>query len=285
MTDFIAEYFLNPIRFPEQYAPYNIYNTAVYAIIALAAVYVIFRLLQKHKVAVDNRFYYAILPFIAFGGLLRVAQDGGLLPRSVFIAGLELHPFVTPGIYFLTFAVLAAAYFLVRAAGAKNEKAYSRTMLAGGILAALAFVWLLKDLGGLVTTEGVSFAVYIALLALLPPLLFELIKRRYNKGAIEELRRMEQFTVFSQSLDGAATFVGVNFAGYGEQHIVANTVFEMFGNPLAFYVLKMLFVLAVIFVARREVEKRDEHVYLLLLITIFGLAPGIRDAVRIFFGV
>ncbi|MFH1106622.1 MAG: DUF63 family protein, partial [Candidatus Micrarchaeota archaeon] len=260
-------------------------NTAAYAIIALIAVYVIFRLLQRYKFPLDKRFYYALLPFIAFGGLLRVAQDGGLLPRLIYIEGMELHPFVTPGIYVLTFVVVACCYAAVRLTGAKKEKVYSRTQLLGAALAALVFVWLMKELGPAVGSEGVSFLFYMILLALVPPLLFELIKRWYNKGAREELRRMEQFTVFSQALDGAATFVGVNFAGYGEQHLVANTIFEAFGTPFAFYILKMLFVLAVIFIVRREVKDKGEHVYLLLLITIFGLAPGIRDAFRIFFGV
>ncbi|MFH1199704.1 MAG: DUF63 family protein [Candidatus Micrarchaeota archaeon] len=286
MADFIAEYFLNPIRYPTQYAPYNIYNTAVYAVLALVAVYLIFLWLQKNKFAIDSKFFYAIMPFVVLGGILRVAQDGGMLDRTIYFAGLEIHPFVTPGIYFITFAILALVYIGAKALGAKKEKKlYSRVKFIGAVLACATFVWVMRGLGGNVSTEGAAFLFYILLLALVPPLLFELIKRRYNKNAKDEMRRMEQFTVFSQALDGAATFIGVNFAGYGEQHIVANTIFEAFGNPVAFYLIKMVFVIGVVFFVRREVKDRNEHVFLLLLITLFGLAPGIRDALRIFLGV
>lgn len=285
MAGFIDEFFLNPIRYPTQYAPYNVYNTLTYALIALVAVYLLFRLFSRMKIKVDSKFYYAILPFVVFGSVLRVTEDGSILPRTIYFGGAELHPFVTPGIYVLVFLALVGTFLVLKAFKTPEKKLPQRLALAGGTLAALAFLWLVKQLGGRVGAQQVSYVVYTVLLAAIPVIAFELIKKFYNKRAKPELRHMEWTTVASQALDGAATFVGVSLAGYREQHIVANTVFEVFGTPLAFYALKMLFVLAVIFVLRRESAKSEEHTYLLLLVTILGLGPGLRDTLRVFFGV
>ncbi|MBU1198039.1 DUF63 family protein [Candidatus Micrarchaeota archaeon] len=286
MANFIDEFFLNPIRYPEIYAPYNIVNTAVYAIIALAAVWIIYKGLERMKIKIDRHFFYSILAFVVFGGFLRVTEDADILPRTVEIAGLQLHPFVTPGIYVLVFLTLVAAFLILKALKTPKETLYRRIGFVGWALAAITIVWLLRTLGGNVSSEQIAFMVYILLLAAIPVLVFELIKRwAYNKRAQPDMKRMEQTTVAGQALDGAATFVGVSLAGYGEQHLVANTIFEAFGTPFAFYFLKMVFVIGVIFVLRKEVPRKEEHVYLLLLITLLGLAPGIRDAIRIFFQV
>jgi uncharacterized membrane protein len=54
------------------------------------------------------------------------------------------------------------------------------------------------------------------------------------------------------------------------------------GGPLLFFLVKIAFVYLAVEVFRRETEKKSEtRTYLLLLITIFGLAPGVRDALRI----
>ncbi len=285
MPNFIDEYYLNPIRYPTQYAPYNIVNTLTYAVIALAAVYLIFKGLQKLKLHVDEKFYWAVLGFVFFGSFLRIGEDAGLLARSVYMAGLELHPFVTPGIYVLTFVVLAAVYGIWKLARTPNEKLYSRVGWTGKGLGVLVGIGLLANLGGKITTERTVWLAEILGLALLAVLVFELVKTKYNQHEKPELRRIEQATVFSQALDGGATFVGVGIANYGEQHLVANALFQAFGGPIAFYVLKVLFALAVVFIFRKEATHRDEHVYLLLLVSILGLAPGVRDAARIFFGV
>ena len=73
--------------------------------------------------------------------------------------------------------------------------------------------------------------------------------------------------------------MGRAIAGYGEQHVFGNFLFSL-GGPLLFFLVKIAFVYAAVFVFRRE-AKGEARTYLLLLITIFGLAPGVRDALRI----
>jgi len=97
--------------------------------------------------------------------------------------------------------------------------------------------------------------------------------------------RIEGATFYAQCLDGAATFWGVQFGGYGEQHVFGNFLFSV-GGPLLFFLVKIAFVYLAVEVFRRETDKKSEaRTYLLLLITIFGLAPGVRDILRITCGV
>src|SRR3989339_273614 len=101
MTDFIQEYFVNPILYQDKYPPYNAYNTLAYAAIAIAAVYLLFKLFKSKGIKIDGWFFKAVIPFVLFGSLLRVTEDARLLPRVVEFAGVKLFPFVTPGIYIL----------------------------------------------------------------------------------------------------------------------------------------------------------------------------------------
>ena len=86
-----------------------------------------------------------------------------------------------------------------------------------------------------------------------------------------------------RGLDGAATFVGVSVFGYGEQHVLANAVFAA-GTPLAFFGLKVAFAIAVAYAAGKE-KDGDEKNFVMLLIAVMGLAPGLRDLLRVAAGV
>lgn len=276
-SDWITEYFVNPLTKTGDYAPYNLVNTLVFAALALAGAYAIYRLLKFWKIQIDGLFFRAILPFVFFGGFLRVFEDAQLLPRSVEIAGLTLYPFVTPYIYLLVFAITITAIWLAKKNTAEH-KDFTHWLKRAGLILAFATLVIL-----LAATKQRNYFELGAILAMtaVPALLFHwfYMKRKAEPGYREQ-------TVFSaQALDGSATFVGVGLAGYSEQHVLGNAIFSLFGGPLAFYLIKMAFALLAIELLRREKTGNDEKTYILLLITLFGLAPGVRDATRIFLGV
>ncbi|MFH1257816.1 MAG: DUF63 family protein [Candidatus Micrarchaeota archaeon] len=284
--EFLDEYFVQPMAHPEVNAPYNLFNTAAYALIALLAAYLIWKYLRQRKIPITNEFYFAILPFIFMGGIMRVIQDGGLLPRGIEIAGITIYPFISPGIYILMFAVLAAVYFVSTLTAGKDFPLLLRKIRDSGIGLTAALFAILALWGfNKITPSNVLLLGAILLLAFLGSALFEFFKTRfYNKRENKQMVNMERTAVFSQLLDGAATFIGVSFAGYSEQHVVANTIFSL-GSPFAFFLVKLVFAFALIFALRKEASSREEQIYVLALITIFGLAPGVRDALRLFFSV
>jgi len=281
VSSFINEYFIFPMKYPAQYAPYNIYNTATFAIFAIVAVYCIYWLVSKKlKLKVDGEFYFAAIPFVLFGAFLRVIQDASLLPREVIFAGVSLFPFITPGIYVLVFFALVAGF---AASGMIDKKtAVKNTKKVGWFFAVVSLLILISR----ASFPNAMIGVGIIALATICAIIFLFADNKIFKKKTENV---ELATVFGQCLDGAATFLGVGFAGYGEQHVVGNAVMAGFGGPVAFFLLKVAFAFVVIHVARREFSKSDSdsqaRTFLLLLIAIFGLGPGLRDLSRIVLGV
>lgn len=269
MADWFDEFFVAPMREPSAYAPYNWLNTLAYAAVALVAAYALYRLLRRYKVGIDDSLFKTVLPFVVFGSALRVVQDAGILPRQVELLGWTLYPFVTPGIYVVTFIALAACFIAFR-----NERA--KAQLAGWtaalVCAALLFP-LFKNWWHAVAVFGLALAAKKA---------FEIIwdKRGLKRSLVEEA------LVFGQVLDGAASFVAIQFppagTGYFEQHVVGGALMGAF-TPLAFLLLKIAFAFAAVELLRRE--KSDEAGYVMMLIAVFGLAPGLRDCLRVLAGV
>ena len=278
MVDFIQEYFVNPIIYQDKYPPYNVYNTLAYAAIAIAAVYLLYRLLKSKGFVFDGAFFKSIIPFVVFGSLMRIGEDGGILPRVVEISGVQVFPFVTPGIYIVTFLLLLWTWFLAKKTSSSHAEFCEKTLYAGFALIALsAFI----SLGVLLRLQNPAAFVLIAFIALAIWFAF----KRFWQARGLEASFAEQTAVFSQVLDGSATFVGVQFLGYSEQHIVGNAVFSLFGGPWAFLLVKIIFAFGVVELLRRENANEEEKNFILLLITILGLAPGLRDALRILAGI
>jgi len=277
--DWITEYFVNPLARPNDYAPYNAVNTVVFAALALLAAFLIYKGLQRARIKIGAGFYWAILPFIVFGGALRVWEDAHWLPRSVEIAGTTIYPFVTPYIYVLTFLVVVAGIAFAKKWGKRRFGSFDGALFNFGagaaIVAFLPLILLFKNWAFFLAI-GSSAAIAAFFLARLD--FWRRIKTARTEGA----------TFFAQCLDGAATFWGVQFGGYGEQHVFGNFLFSL-GGPLLFFLVKIAFVYAAAEVFRRELDGKkkesEARTYLLLLITIFGLAPGVRDVLRITCGV
>lgn len=274
------DYFAAPLAQPGEVAPYNWVNTLVFAAIALLAAYLILKGLEKLGIKTDSKFYFSILPFVLFGASVRAAVDAQVLPRSVQLLGVTFYPFVTPLVYVFTFLVAIAAiggslvFFRQRFHDAMR---FSGSALF--LLVTLSYAPFFKNY----YYFGVIVALALAGVAA-GELLSKIVARFYGKVARGWLERT---TVLGHCFDGAATFIGVSFLGYSEQHVVANILFGV-GTPLLFFIVKILFASLAVEIISRELQKpeeADKKNYLFLLLMIFGLAPGLRDALRILSGV
>ncbi len=266
VEDFFRQYFLAPI---DERTGYNVVNTAVYAAVALLAAYIIYKGLRKLGVKVDEGFVLSIVPFVLFGSTLRVVVDANILPYSYFT--------VTPGIYFLVgFATLASVL------------ACNRLGVMGGLWKVGAVLWVASLLPLLPLPRYPEFFGLALLLA---------IAGFFAGGWLLKLLKLEAkqvggLVIFSHALDGAATFVTLDIFSsmtghqYFEQHVVTNALAQMFGGFWVFYVIKILFATLAVYVVRRSSDMdENERNYIFLLLMIFGLAPGVRDALRLLCGV
>lgn len=292
VSSFIDTYFLDPLRYPGQVAPYNVVNTATFALMALVAVFLIYKLLRTLKVEIDGSFVFAVMPWAVLGSVVHVLEDAGVLPRLVRVGGFETYPFVTPYIYFLIFFASILALLLAKKISKSNTEFNGRYQQFGIALVVLALLPLLTRV------QYALHGLLILALALVGTGVVFLLTRQLFKSKANPkgrpLDKLELLLAFAQSFDGAATAVGVGIGTptvhYVEQHVVGNAIFDFFGTPFAFYGVKLLFAALVIWAIRRELktDKPDdarERAFLLMLLAIFGLAPGLRDALRLIVGV
>ena len=287
LVDFVYENFVGPICNQTVYAPYNAVNTAAYAAIVIAAAFLIYRSIRKMKVGIDSDFFLAVSSFVLFGGLFRVLEDAFVSPATRCTSAMPFEIvfwLVSPGIYFFVFFAFVACAWLSRAIASGLKKDWKHLLFWLGIvlseLTALVLIVFVPKI------DNPLLGLFIFSLAAVSWLVFLFLAG--SSGGGKPVSFEESSAFFSHALDGAATFVGTSFAGYSEQHVVGNFIIDATGSSFWFFAVKLLFAGLVVFIARKELSKpseQEEKTFFLLLITVFGLAPGVRDLTRIVFGV
>ena len=98
------------------------------------------------------------------------------------------------------------------------------------------------------------------------------------------------FLFFSQFLDGAATYRGIEMYGYWEKHVFPTFLINLTGTAAIMLLIKLVIVLAVVLVIDilyKEELKRYLNLGNIIKfgIIFLGVSPGVRDTVRIVLGV
>ncbi len=94
--------------------------------------------------------------------------------------------------------------------------------------------------------------------------------------------------MYGQMIDGLATSVGLEYYGYGEKHVLSQKVIEFAETAWGFGILKFgLAGLIWWLFASARFEHRHRHLRLLVILCLLvvGLAPGLRDVLRMTLGV
>ena len=261
--EFLNTFFISPLG-----RSYNPINSAVYAILLFAGIYSISRVLPRLHVQVDEKFIIALLPFIVFGSCLRVFQDAQIV-NSVFL--------VSPLIYLLVFAYTFGCLLLSLLIAKKTGIGYHYPLFIFGIIpAAYSSIQLIL---GIINLESIILTFAFGVAACLLAFVFFYGVNRYIKF---EKFALDLGIVFSHMLDVSATYVGVTFYGYGEQHFLVRLATDIFGSSLIFYLLDFVGVVLVLLVLERILRKEQELLGLFrLTLIVLGLAPALRDILRV----
>ncbi|MCC7570271.1 DUF63 family protein [Candidatus Micrarchaeota archaeon] len=295
MIDFIKTYFWDYLWL---HKGYNLYNTVAYAIIALVALFFLYKWFRKnHKI--DNKFLTALISFILFGSTFRVVVDsydifggtsrageyiasgGFFAPLYEFIASTNIYNYspitVTPGIYILTAFLFLISILIER-------KFKISAWMIGGILWVIHFIILIP----LITYP--AYLMAIILLASLATLFVYFVLKK----DIEDKNYM--LGVFGHALDGAGTFIIIDVFNklepackllgrcYGEQHVLPGFLGDNYGYILFFALKVLISAIAVkIIVDEKKITKEDALFFIAVLMTL-GLAPGVRNMLRIMVG-
>jgi uncharacterized membrane protein len=106
--------------------------------------------------------------------------------------------------------------------------------------------------------------------------------KRFNPLAL--FSKVNSSLLSAHMLDSSATFVSVMFFGYYEQHPVPRLFIEAIG-PWTFFILKLAVLLPSLYIIDRYAEDGEFKNFLKIVILILGLAPGLRDMIRLAAGV
>ena len=96
--------------------------------------------------------------------------------------------------------------------------------------------------------------------------------------------------VFGQFTDASATFIAIDYYSYWEKHVVPSFLIDVLDTAAVMFILKVIALFFAIYVLdimlKKELEKYRQIVPLIkIAILVLGLAPGIRDMLRLAMGV
>ena len=273
IREFIYKYYIDPIANGEAY---TLVDTLTYALILVIAVFLIYRWMQHAGITFDRRLVLASLPWVVFGGLARVIEDTGMLSAP------WRYLLITPLIFFVIFFLAVVTLYLChRYLGEERGfRAYGWTGILTSCIAHLILLWF-----GITSTHlAVDIPVIILGIAALSSLaLWVLLRYVFRWEFVVD--RLYQVLIAGHMLDASATSYGIDLhpLGYVEQHVVGSHLIEMTGTGFAMFPLKLLVLIPGIYVL--ELYRREEsatsfwHLIVLAMIVV-GLAPGVRDMVR-----
>jgi len=316
---FIEEYFIKPILINGFFNPVN---TLIYSVILiLTAILVYLKILKPMNIEINRNFTFALLPFIFFASTTRVLRDFtyflardqaitlntfelfqndifyqiGLIQSEGFtylstklsLTGFNgfyswvIALFPTPGSYILTFAFALISLLISLIIQKYTKKPYWKIMVFIGFSACVLNLYLLPPL------DFVPFSIVTGVTVLFAAVFFLLTRFSsfIKYGTVKGIFTKENSSLLSiHMLDASATWAALSFYGYLEQHPLPRLVTDLF-TPAGMFLLKLIVLIPVLYVINRYSEEGDYKNFLLILILILGLAPGLRDMIRLMAGV
>ncbi|WP_456422757.1 DUF63 family protein [Thermococcus sp.] len=258
-SEFFYRYFIEPIKYNQGY---NIVNTLVYAIILGIAVLLLYKMLKRMGIKVNEKFFVALMPYIILGPLMRSMTDIGLLPRTYLT--------VSPGGYFVIAGFAIASLFAVWR-HCRDERLYPIYRDFGWVLVAgLLFIMVIN--WDKVSVRWVFFKYFIPSLLIAESFIWLLSKKF-------ELVRNNRVLYYTHFYDATTTFVGIQFFGFWEQHVLARTLMDLFGTPAVMYLEKLVIITLVVYVLDRLMADEDPELINFIKLTVFilGFGPGTRN--------
>jgi uncharacterized membrane protein len=296
---------------------YTVVSEIGYAVTLVFFLVGLLELLNRLEVGDSKRLFYALVPFMFFGGALRVVEDANdAIPQGADV--LLSYPLntliISPVIYFTVFgATLAALVGAVWLARSGRVPDYGRPLFAVGWLVTLAtvgflFVFVTGTLAG--EFSGAGFypqmtGLTIGLAAAFAYGTYALVDRlkpEINEGT----GLLGLVVIFGHAVDGVANVIAADWVGaigipveYSAKHPVNRFLIgftesvqpawlsNVIGTSWTFLAVKLVAATLVVWVFDRRIFEEEPRYAILLLVAILavGLGPGTRDMLRATFGI
>ena len=96
--------------------------------------------------------------------------------------------------------------------------------------------------------------------------------------------KLSLLSIFAQMLDAGATYIGIEFFGYYEKHVLPSLLIGVSESAIIMIPMKIIIVISILYLLNDEKDYWIRNIIKMMII-LFGLAPGIRDMLRIAMGV
>ncbi|WP_435160388.1 DUF63 family protein [Halorubrum sp. SY-15] len=292
---------------------YTTVSTVSYIVVLLGMLIGVVFVLRRLAIATELRFFYALFPFMLFGGALRTVEDAGIAALRVGAEPLVAFPWsaliISPFIYVTVFAVtlgcVVGAYALADG-GLVDD--YARPLFAAGSVALAAAVGYLVVLAA--TTEYVVFYPRVVGSILVIATVSAIATWKLARALVPSIEQGTGFAgfviIWGHAVDGVANVIGLDWmpaltgtANLVPKHVVnelvvtwtgrllPESILVVTGDAWPFLFVKLAAAAGVVWVFNGELYEESPRYTLLLLITVLavGLGPGTRDMLRATFGV
>lgn len=268
LLDFLRRFFISPIW---ERTGYNWVNTLVYGVLLGLAAVITYRLVRRTGYRFNLDLFVMFLPYLVFATAVRALVDSGKYPYTYLL--------ISPGIYFTTMGIFAAAVLAALALRRLFGREVKTTVIAiGGILAISQIALLLEMIRrpvGAIAIAALSLGVCGAV---------QLVRMRWGERLTFLRSRENVMVLWFHLVDATVTFVGVDFYGYAEQHVLPQTLISWLGSASVMYLLKLVVLPIVLYLLDRYVEEREMNLFMKMVIMVLGLAPATRNYLRIIIG-
>ncbi len=281
VTQFISEYYIDPILHD---SGYNIINTLTWAIVLGICIFGVVKLLRKMDMPIDNRLTAAVIPFILAGSSLRVIEDTGVVssPANYLL--------ITPNIYFVVFLItvffLVISKFLVRQKGSADHMKGDHMMIFAGF----GVLWFISNLMVLLYLESLVYLwvpFFVIVTASLVLLAVKIMFDHFGSSLLGS--KVNLAILWVHLMDASSTLAGIDLLGYYEKHVVPAYLIDITGTALVMYPLKLSIFIPVLYILdnnfNEDAESRTLKEFLKLVIIVLGLSPACRNTLRMAFGV
>lgn len=281
ISDFIYKYYIDPIRYGQ---PYNIVDTLTYAIILVLSVYLLYRWmaqsawLAKTGFSIDTAFVLATIPYIVLGGVLRVVQDTGMIESDLQF--LLVTPLIYFVLFFFTIGMLFLSCHLMRCGLTRDTLSFYR--LAGILASVVTFLVLIAWGINNTRVDAPVFLIITAMALVATAAVFGFMRYALKWDYVSS--PLYEILIFGHMLDAGATSYGIDLHPlvYVEQHVVGSSLIAATGTAFVMFPLKLIVLFPGIWILeqyRRDANPAFWHLVILAMIVV-GMAPGIRDMMR-----
>jgi len=282
IRQFVNTYYIHPITHDTGYNPVN---TLTWALLLVLCLFLTLKILKKLDIEINKPFIAAVSPYIFVGASLRVMEDAELFspPLSYLL--------ITPLIYFLLFfcciTILTISVELSRSnsIGVKCEvlglRCFAIFGLAGGI-------WFFANLVILLKAEEIVLPwVLFAVIGISGIILLVIYGVATKFGVNFLTEKLNASILAAHLLDASSSYIGIDKLGYSGKHVIEGIIVKYVGSAAGMYPLKFVILIPVLYLLDTQFDEKERELknLVLLALLVIGLAPAVRNTLRMMFGV